>query len=111
MTAITRRLDTALGAREIGKGFETASAAPVNLGRAYEVKPSKVVAEMTGQAGEDDPQEVPRKFVIGAEWEARRGGDRVFIEAQEGAYYRLSNGQKLMAPSLLREYVFIGDVV
>ncbi|WP_278911603.1 hypothetical protein [Deinococcus wulumuqiensis] len=108
VTAITRRLDAALGARDASKLAErpaSASTTPGTLGAAYEVKQSVVVAELMGQ--EPEEREVPRKFAVGARWRSH-AGDVVAIEALEGARYRLSNGQKLLAFELTKAYEWTG---
>lgn len=109
VTAITRRLDAALGARDASSLAErpaSAGTTPGTLGAAYEVKPSVVVAELTGQASPPEEGEQPRKFVPGAEWR-RTDGQIVTIEGREGARYLLSDGQKLLAFELMKAYEWI----
>lgn len=110
MTAITRRLDAALGARDASKLAErpaSASVTPGTLGAAYEVKPSVVIAELTEQRPQADEDEKPRKFVPGAEWRGA-DGQTVTIEVQDGGRYLLSNGKKVLAFELMKGYQWVG---
>lgn len=109
ITAITRRLDMALGARDLTKApvAPGASTTPGTLGKAYEVAPSVVVAKLTGQPLNAEPQEAPRKFVPGAAWQDQ-GGRTVTIEALDGGRYRLSDGTLIVAHELMKHYTFAG---
>ncbi|WP_278911816.1 hypothetical protein, partial [Deinococcus wulumuqiensis] len=109
ITAITRRLDMALGARDLTKApvAPGTSTTPGTLGKAYEVAPSVVVAKLTGQPLNAEPQEAPRKFVPGAAWQDQ-GGRTVTIEALDGGRYRLSDGTLIVAHELMKRYTFAG---
>lgn len=109
-TAVIRRLDTALGAQDLCKPERPTweSDTPGTLGLAYEVKPSRVIAELTGQVT-SELAPAPRKFVVGAEWQSA-GGERVVIERLDGARYCLSSGEKLLAFELTRHFEYVGNL-